>query len=140
MSFDLGVWRSEESLTKDQAGEIYLHLCENWPYLEGDHPAVGGFYTELIGHWPEIDTIAKDRVGDFDFCPWSCALCHSGKAVVMSCVWPKASEVADYVEALARMHELVLYDPQADRVYLPDHLKPARRGLLQRWLGLKSRS
>jgi hypothetical protein len=132
MSFDLGVWHSDKSLTRDQAGEIYLRLCEDWPYLEGDNPSVAAFYEELIDHWPEIDTIAEDKVGDFKFCPWSCALSHSGKAVVMSCVWSKAAEVGAYITSLARKHELVLYDPQANRLYLPDYLKSAKRGFLER--------
>jgi hypothetical protein len=113
MSFDLGVWHSDKSLTRDQAAAIYLRLCEDWPYLEGDNPSIAAFYEELIGHWPEIETVREDKVGDFEFCPWSCALDHSGEAVVMSCVWSKAAEVAAYVTSLARKHELVLFDPQA---------------------------
>ena len=134
MSFDLGVWHCEEPLTNAEASDIYLRLCEEWPYLEGEHPSVQAFYEELIQHWPEIDTVPEDKVGDFDFSPWSCELNHSGKAVVMSCVWPKADEVAEYVAALARKHQLLLFDPQANRVRLPENLSPPRRGLLSRLL------
>ena len=132
MSFDLGVWNCEEPLTDAQASETYLRLCGEWPYLEGENAAVEAFYRELIQRWPEIDTILDDRVGDFDFSPWSCALKHSGRAVVMSCVWSKAADVAQYVEALARKHGLLLFDPQANRVILPEHLVPPKRGFLQR--------
>jgi hypothetical protein len=135
MSFDLGVWCCDEPLTDKQAGEIYLQLCEQWPYLEGDSPAVAVFYQELIEHWPEIDTVPEEKVGEFDFSPWSCELCHSGMAVVMSCVWSKADDVAQYVKALALKHDLLLFDPQANRVTLPERFKSAKRGLLQRLLG-----
>ena len=135
MSFDLAVWQSDKPLTADEAQGVYLRLCEEWPYLEGHSPAVGTFYRELIEKWPEIDTIPEETVGDFDFCPWSCPLNHSGMAVVMSCVWSKANDVAEHVGLLARKHGLLLFDPQADRVVLPDHLRPKKRGLWQRLFG-----
>ena len=132
MSFDLGVWNSEEPITDAQASETYLRLCQDLPYLDGENAAVEAFYQELIQRWPEIDTIPEEKVGDFDFCPWSCALNHSGRAVVMSCVWSKATEVGRVVEALARKHGLLLFDPQASRVILTEHLHPPRRGFFQR--------
>ncbi len=134
MSFDLAVWNDEVPLTHAQASEIYQRLCEEWPYLEGQSPHVEAFYQELIQRWPEIDTILDDRVDDIDLCPWSCALNHSGKAVVIACVWPKAAEVAQFVEKLARRHRLVLFDPQANRVILPEHLAPPKSGFFQRLL------
>ncbi len=135
MSFDLAAWESETPLTDDEARVVYLRLYEEWPYLEGDSPAVGAFYQELIEKWPEIDTIPEDRVGDLDFCPWSCTLNHSGMAVAISCVWSKANDVAEHVGSLAQKHRLLLFDPQADRVVLPDHLRPKKRGLWQRLFG-----
>jgi hypothetical protein len=132
MSFDLGVWHCTEPLTNEQASEIYLRLCEEWPYLEGDSSAVAAFYQEPIEHWPEIDTIPEERIGDFDLCPWSCALNHCGVAAVMSCVWSKANDVAAYVGELTRKRDLLLFDPQSNRVTLPEHLRPMKRGLLQR--------
>jgi hypothetical protein len=96
---------------------------------------VPAFYQELIERWPEIDTIPEEMVGDLDFCPWSCALNHSGMAVVMSCVWPKANDVAEYVGSLALKHQLLLFDPQANRVVLPAHVRPKKRGMWQRLFG-----
>ena len=43
MSFDLGVWHIEQPLTDVEARDIYLRLCEDWPYLEGENPAVPSF-------------------------------------------------------------------------------------------------
>ena len=143
MSFDLAVWHAESQPTNEEAAAIYLELCENWPYLQGDHPSVAAFYQELTQRWPEIDTVPEDRVGDFDYCPWSCALSHSGMAVVMSCVWPKADEVAAFVRELASRHGLVLFDPQSNCLYLPRHDAPEhsmreKSGWFHRFLGRKT--
>lgn len=127
MSFDLAVWYSDQPLSDNEAEKIYLNLCENWPFLEGSHTSVTEFYNELVQKWPEIDAIPEERVGDFEFCPWSCALCHSGTAIVTSCVWPMADKVSDFVMDLAYDHDLVCFDPQARRVILPAKLLPKKR-------------
>lgn len=127
MSFDLGVWHAEKPLTADEAQQVYLKLCEDWPHLEGANSNVDAFYNELTQQWAEIYTIPEGKVGDFDLCPWSCALSHSGMAIVMSCVWPKAEEVARRVIELAEKHQLVLYDPQSDSVILPEYLRKKKR-------------
>jgi hypothetical protein len=133
VSYDLGVWYSEKSLSSKEAEAIYLRLCEDGPHLEGESQAVRNFYSELVEHWPEIDTIPEKKIGDHDFCPWSCALDSSGMSVTMSCVWPMAEKVAAFVSDLATKHELVLYDPQTGNVYLPKHIK--RQGFLARLFG-----
>lgn len=134
MSYDLAVWHTDEPLTDGNAAQIYVHLCEHWPYLNGDSPAIRAFYEELTGRWPEIDTIPEHHIGNFEFCPWSCTLSRSGMAVLMACVWPKTVEVVQYVKPLARKHGLLLFDPQSNRATLPVCLQPKRRGLLQRLL------
>ncbi len=121
MSFDLGIWYSERALTDKEAADTYVRLCQEWPYLQGENPSVAAFYDELTKRWPEIDTVPDERIDDNDFCPWSCALNHSGVAVVMACVWSMADEVSEFVGNLAKKHRLVLFDPQEDKVYLPEH-------------------
>jgi hypothetical protein len=123
MSFDLAIWHSENSLTSEQAQQIYTKLCEEWPYLEGVNPNVDALYRELTEKWPELDTIPEERIGDFDFCPWSCALNRSGMALITSCVWPKAPDVAKHLLMLAEKHNLVLFDPQTATVVLPKNLR-----------------
>ena len=135
MSCDYGVWYSEKALTDKEAAGIYIRLCDNWPFLEGENHAVAAFYEELTGRWPEIDSIAEERVGDFEYCPWSVAIDHSGMAVIMACVWPKADEVGSFVQQLAAKHKLIFYDPQSDRVHLPDHLKAKRQSFLKKLFG-----
>jgi hypothetical protein len=127
MSFDLSVWHCEKWIGREEAGHVHVKLCQEWPYLTGSSPRVEAFYKELTDRWPEIDTIALERIDDVDLCPWSCALSHSGMAVVLACVWSKADDVADYVTKLAEKHKLVLFDPQANRVILPPHLEQKGR-------------
>jgi hypothetical protein len=127
MSFDLGVWYSDVSLTNEEAGEIYVKLCQNKLTLGGESEAVKGFYTDLTARWPEIDTVPIE-VDDVDYCPWSCTLDRSGMHVIMPCVWSKAEDVFAFVHELATKHSLVLFDPQAGEVHLPAHLKQKRSG------------
>jgi hypothetical protein len=134
MSCDYGVWYSEAPLTNEEANKIYLALCEQWPFLEGENGAVRAFYEELTRRWPAIDSVSEEKIGDHDYCPWSCAISHSGMAVVTACVWPTAGKVGSFVEDLATKHKLVFYDPQSDRVLLPEHLR-AMHAKKSSWLG-----
>jgi hypothetical protein len=123
MSCDYGVWYSETPLTNEEAAKIYLGLCEQWPFLEGENQAVRAFYDELTKRWPELDTVPDEKIDDKDYCPWSCAISHSGIAVVTACVWPMAGKVGSFVKELATKYQLIFYDPQSDQVHLPEHLK-----------------
>ena len=119
MSFDLGVWFPHKRLSADQAGDIYSCLCDGDTSGILPHPAIEIFYTELTAKYPEIDSIPEDRVDDTDYCPWSCALDKSEAHVIMSCVWPKADYVAEYVHLLAAKHGLAVYDPQDNTITYP---------------------
>jgi hypothetical protein len=123
MSCDYGVWYSETSVTKEEAAKIYIALCEEWPSLEGENASVRDFYNDLTKRWPEVDTIPEERIDDHEFSPWSCEISHSGMAVVTACVWPMAGKVGSFIEELAIKHTLVFYDPQSERVLLPEHLR-----------------
>ena len=116
MSFDLGIWDKQIGTTAD----VYLKLCEGEFTPEGTSQALLDFYLELTRRWPEMDSIPEERIGDFDYCPWSTGpLERSGMHIIINCVWPKAQDVGEYVSALAYKHGLVLYDPQEDAIKLP---------------------
>lgn len=91
--------------------------------MQGEIQAPRAFYDELTARWPELDTVPDEKVGDKNYCPWSCTISHSGMAVVTACVWSMAGEVGSFVEELAQKHKLIFFDPQSDRVRLPEHLK-----------------
>jgi hypothetical protein len=120
MSFDLAVWHSPRNVTTEEAGQLYVTLCESDSQAVVSHPAMDAFYEELIARYPEIDTVPDDRIDDHDYCPWSCALDHGPGHVLMPCVWSQAENVNEFVHALAEKHGLVVYNPQHGRVYSYD--------------------
>lgn len=120
MSCDLGVWYPQKRISNDEASELYARLCSGDTSGVAPHPSIDAFYAELTAKHPEIDTIASENTGDYDYCPWSCRLDHSPGHVIMSCVWSKASYVTGLVKNLARKHGLAIYDPQDDEVTYPD--------------------
>ena len=120
MSYDLGVWYPYQRLSHEQAGKLYVALCEGKGETPPAHAAVDGFYQELTAKHPEIDTIPDEQIDDHDYCPWSCALDRSPGHVIMPCVWSKAEYVDSLVRELARKHGLAVFDPQAGRISYPD--------------------
>jgi hypothetical protein len=124
MSFDLAVCYSETPVTVDEAHELYVKLCEQTWVPTKEAPAVEAFYRELCGTYPEIDTLPDDQVHD---CPWSCAHDRSGLHVIIAMSWgERTSPVVRFVVDLAERHDLICYDPQGPKVYLPPSLKPKR--------------
>jgi hypothetical protein len=120
MSFDLGVWYPQKRISNEEARELYVRLCDGDTSGVVTHPAIEAFYAELTAKHPEIDTIPEGKIGDHDYCPWSCKLDHSPGHVIMSCVWSKATYVDRVVQDLARKRGLAVYDPQDNEVTYPD--------------------
>lgn len=119
MSFDLGVWHSEVSVSSDEASRIYASLCrqEKSPRVITANPAVNAFYQELTEVWPDTQSSKKTNSS-----PWSCTPQHSEDHVLLSCEWARAEEVFLLVQQLAEKHGLIFFDPQSEEVYLPDHM------------------
>ena len=120
MSCDHAVWFPTRPLSNEQAGALYVRLCEG--DLSGVVPngAIETFYAELTAQHPQIDDIPEDRVGDLEYCTWSIAFDRSPAYLVMCCVWSIADYVSGLLRSLARKHGLALYDPQSERVWYPD--------------------
>lgn len=111
MSCDFGVWFPHQRLSDQEAGKLYIRLCEGDISGVQAHPAVDAFYGDLIARHPEIDSIPEERVGDFDYCPWSCAIDRSPGHVITACVWTKAEYVDQLIHELARKHGVAVFDP-----------------------------
>ena len=120
MSFDLGVWYPDKRITNEEAGKLYLRVCDGDTSGVVPNPAVDAFYTELTAKHPEIDEVPREKTNDRDYSPCSCKLDRSPGHVIMCCVWPKATDVGQLVESLARNYGLALYDPQSDPFTYPD--------------------
>jgi hypothetical protein len=134
MSFDLGVWYPQARTGNEEAGKLYLRLCDGDSSGVMPHPAIKEFYAELTARYPELGTIPAEKIEDHDHCPWSCKLDHSSGHVILSCVWPKATEVGRVVKDLARKHGLAIYDPQSDVVTYPDGSSGTRANSLALWV------
>ena len=119
MSYDLAVWFPHQILSDEQALEQYRELCDE--NISGliPHPSIGNFYLELYKLHPETDDVPEDKVGDFDFSPWSVEHDFSDRHMIMSCVWSYADYVHDLVLKLAQKHGLAVFDPQVGKIHYP---------------------
>ena len=119
MSYDLAVWYPYEHLTDEEAGLIYLSLCNEDVSRLQPHPSIHAFYNELASLHPEVDDVPEEKSGDFDFSPWSIEHDYSDRHIIMCSVWSKAEYVAKFVRELAGKHGLAVYNPQEYRIYYP---------------------
>lgn len=84
------------------------------------NPAIESFYLEFSNTHPEIDDVPEDKIGDFDFSPWSIKHDRSDRHIVMCCVWSHADYVYDFVLQLASKHKLAVFDPQFTKIHYPN--------------------
>lgn len=119
MSYDLAIWFPNQVLSDEQALKQYYELCDE--NISGliPHPSIGSFYLELYRIHPEIDDVPEDKLGDFDFSPWSVAHDLSDRYLMLSCVWSHADYVHDLVLNLAQKHGLAVFDPQLTKIHYP---------------------
>jgi hypothetical protein len=123
MSFDLAIFYSSRPLTVQEAEQRYIALCEG----EFDEPedlqsliepsgAVEAFLTELAALYPSLDEVPEDEL---DASPWNDNHDISEGHVFLSLRWSRYAQAAPQVKELALRHGLIVYNPQADEVYLP---------------------
>jgi hypothetical protein len=112
-------------------------------YARGDDAAfepsgdVATFYDEIVATFP-IDSWEADEPPI-----WAGAPHRSDRVVMLDYSWSAPDAFLDEIQRLARVHELVLYDPQGPDVHLPneppvepyvptarDTLRVARLGLI----------
>ena len=125
MGFYLGVWNSPTAISDDEAAGQYLVLSEGKSAPPGFNAQVYAFYSRLTDLYPEIDLIPENEL---DACPWACAIDMSDSHVIMAIQPEKSEKVVPLVLALAEQHELVCFDPQAGKVYLPPHMRAQQAG------------
>jgi len=120
MSYDLAVWYPSRLLSDEEALKQYQELCNE---IIGDlepHTSIDAFYLELSSVHPEIDDVPEDKIGDFDFSPWSVEHDRSDRHILMSCVWSRSDYVYDFVLKLAKKHGLAVFDPQLTKIHYPN--------------------
>ena len=120
MKFYLGVWNSLTAISDEEAASRYLALRDGRSAAPEFHGQVYAFYSRLTALYPEIDMLSGDEL---DGCPWACAIDMPGGHVIMAILPEASAKIVPQVVALAEQHELVCFDPQASKVYLPAGLK-----------------
>jgi hypothetical protein len=120
MSYDFAFWYTDEPLENEEAGEIYLALAE-----EGGHqrvepsPKIALLAQEIARLWP-------DRPGHEDDWPLAAPPDVSESHVILCIVPSRLWDVWPVVGKFAQDHELTMYDPQQQNVFLPRRLSRKR--------------
>lgn len=115
MSFDLGVFYTEKSLTDEAALERYAAYCEQddlTPYIEPS-PRVAAFVKDLTGQYPQLHDVPDEELED---CPWSAAFDVSEGHVLMCMTYFWAPDMTDLIVGLAQKHGLVCVCPQSGEI------------------------
>jgi hypothetical protein len=83
------------------------------------------FYSRLTSRYPEVEMVPEDEL---DTCPWASGLDVAGDHVIMAIQLEQAPKIIGQIVALAAQYEVVYFDLQAGKVYLPPRLeaKPRR--------------
>ena len=119
MSYDLAVWYPDRHLSDEEALHQYHALCAENSSSLLPHPSIGKFYLELYKVHPEIDDVPDDKLGDFDYSPWSVGHEFSDRHLILSCVWSHADYVHNLVLGLAQKYGLAVFDPQLKKIHYP---------------------
>ena len=138
MSGTLIVWKGP--IVEDE--QAAARLLKDYFASSGDsafEPSedVTTFYDEIVAAYP-VDSWAEDATPT-----WAGAPHRSDRVVMLEYSWSAPDAFLDEIQRLARIHELVLYDPQGPDVHLPnepaaqpyvptarDTLRLARLGLI----------
>jgi hypothetical protein len=114
-------------------------------FLERDDPDafvasddIGRFFEDLTSQYPPVETFDAEalRTGAS---PWAESPERSDRHVLLTIRWSAPGAVVDTVAELARMHGLVLYDPQGPDVHPPGEERypdtPTREEVVQAAVG-----
>lgn len=130
MSYDLGFFSIKQGATTAEVRAAYLNSCEGIPPSWPQSEALKSFVSALENEYPCIDTLSDNEVDDS---PWSCGLDKGEGHIIVSIVFSRASEVGNFVWGLLEQHELIVFDPQADKAYIGNNELPERRETKKWW-------
>lgn len=124
MSFDLYAWKAP-LVSEDEAPKLVRRFYDDDVNVFEPSEDVLRFYDELLEYLALVESDESDDA------PTHGAETpeRSDRIVDLSFTWSVPAEVLDEVVALARKHELVLYDPQGPCFHSPIELlvEPVRR-------------
>jgi hypothetical protein len=122
MSFDLGFWRQDQPISAEEAGNIYMQLCDGIDALVKACP-ITYFLEDVAQRYPPFLVY---RGEDLDDCPWNCEWDIGPGSMVFCIAWSRAAELTPLLIELANVHDLLCYNPQRGEVYLPTSLLTER--------------
>lgn len=114
MSFDLAVFATQGPVAVGVAREMY-ERCSDLRHNEGDlDDRIASFYEELRARHPDAPPYPTES-------PWTSMPLDIGvDHVIMHITWSRRGTAAvEDVMALARRHQLTVFDPQSNEVYPP---------------------
>jgi hypothetical protein len=103
MSMGLYVWKGP-LVSEEEAARLLHRFDEGETEVFEASEEVLRFYDELVAKYPDLEAEPSDRV------------------VGISLAWSVPDDVLDEIVALAREHDLVLYDPQGPSFHSPAEL------------------
>ncbi|WP_413663472.1 hypothetical protein ACG1BZ_20715 [Microbulbifer sp. CNSA002] len=121
MSHDLGFFSIKQGATTAE-----VRAAPSWPQSE----ELKSFISALENEYPCIDTLSDDEV---DNSPWLCGFDKGEGHIIVSMVFSRASEVGKFVWSLLEQHELIVFDPQADRAYIGNNELPESQETKKWW-------
>jgi hypothetical protein len=121
VSHDFAFWDSEEPLEDGEAGNIYSALCRNAASERVKASAkIARLAKEINSRWP------TPASGDEDDWPLAAPIEVSESHLVICLVRSRVWDVWPTLGQIAQEHELVMYDPQQQCVFLPRRLSKKR--------------
>lgn len=81
---------------------------------------VAAFMLELRARYPDFDSLSEEEC---EASPWASGFEYSDQHATFNVQWSAAKKLLGELRALATEHELVLYDPQEEKVYNPPSLR-----------------
>jgi hypothetical protein len=124
MSYDFALWEIREPLEDAEAGRVYGELIETGrsDSIQASDK-IGIVASELQTHWP------PPPAGREDESPWSAPMDVSPSHLIVTIVPSRLWDIWPVLGQLAKEHELVMYDPQQQAVFLPPRLSKQRTRL-----------
>ncbi len=121
MSFDLAFWHEDQPITSEQALQIYEQLCDAGESgtVVTPHPNIAAFLQDLAQYYPPIDDYPEEK---WDECPWSTIWSVTPGSVICCMTWSRGPGLASFLIEMANRYDLVVYDPQHRKVFLPPSL------------------
>jgi hypothetical protein len=121
MSHDFAFWQSDEPLESDEAGEIYAALVETgFSERVRPSPVIALLAHEIESRWP------MPGPGQEDQWPLAAGVEVSKSHLIVCLVPSRLMDVWPMLGQFAKEHELVMYDPQQQHVFLPLRLSRKR--------------